>query len=88
MDSILHGDDRETPDGRRVSEWENELLDGMDSATSLAIDIGMRASYVPRAGWWQPYVGVHYLFTPGYEARMKDDYSGFSAVLGVQFGAH
>ncbi|GAB4566288.1 MAG: hypothetical protein Tsb0020_17840 [Haliangiales bacterium] len=83
----LHGDDREVPDERRVSEWENELLDGRDSDFTLAIDAGVRVSYVPEAGWWQPYAGLHYLATPGYDATMADDYGGLSAVLGLQLGA-
>ncbi len=42
----LHGDDRKTPDGRRVSEWEDELLDGRDAdANNLVLDVGMRVAY-------------------------------------------
>ncbi|WP_428265861.1 hypothetical protein [Haliangium sp.] len=83
----LTGDDRDTPDGRRVSEWEDELLEGKDSSFALAVDTGLRIAYVSDAGWWQPYLGVHYLLTPGYDATMASDYGGFSAAAGVQFGA-
>lgn len=83
----LTGDDRDTPDGRRVSEWENELLMGQDSAFSIAVDVGVRAAYQTEAGWWQPFIGAHYTITPGYEAAMADDYGGVSVTAGMQMGA-
>lgn len=43
----LTGSDRDTPDGRRVSDWENELLDGRDSAVALGIDAGVRRIRFP-----------------------------------------
>ncbi len=39
----LLGDDRDTPDGRRVSAWENELLDERDVSVGLVLDVGARA---------------------------------------------
>ncbi len=82
----LHGDDRETPDGRRVSEWEDTLLQGRDSNFSLVVDAGIRAALTTSDGWWQPYIGAHYTATPGYEATLEDDYSGFSVTGGIQIG--
>ncbi len=38
----LAGDDRNTPDGRRVSEWENELFDGKDASFSGLTEFGLR----------------------------------------------
>ena len=45
----LHGADRNTPDGRRVSAWENELFGGKDSFLGLVVDGGVRASWVSNA---------------------------------------
>lgn len=84
----LHGEDRKTPDGRRVSEWEDELLAGRDSdPANLAIDVGARVAWRIRA---QPhirlYFGASYTAVPGFSTPMATSYSGFSGVLGVQFG--
>jgi len=83
----LHGDDRRTPDGRRVSEWENELLDGRDSSFGLGLDVGLRLSFTPSAATYaRPYVGVHYTTVLGYDTYVRSSYGGFSAVAGVQLG--
>ena len=81
----LTGDDRNTPDGRRVSEWENGLLDGRDAAVAFGIEGGVRATVdLGRSGWLQATAAAHYLQTIGYDAFVRDDYSGFSGALGVQ----
>ena len=84
----IQGEDRNTPDGRRVSEWENELQDGRDAGFGLAVDAGarLRAKFGD-ADWIQPSLGVHYLVTPGYDAFLRDDYGGLSVSAGVQFAA-
>jgi hypothetical protein len=82
----LHGDDRDTPDGRRVSEWENELLDGRDASINLALDVGLRLSFRTAASWLRPYIGVHYTNVFGYDTFVRDDYSGFGGVAGVEVG--
>lgn len=38
----LADEDRNTPDGRRVSEWENELFDGKDASFSGLTELGLR----------------------------------------------
>jgi hypothetical protein len=82
----LHGEDRETPDGRRVSAWENELLDGKDSSFGIAVDVGLRLSFRTPTSWLRPYVGVHYTNVIGYDAFVRGDYSGFGGVAGVEVG--
>ncbi len=42
----LAGDDRKTPDNRRVSEWENELFNGEDAAFASMLEVGLRA-FIP-----------------------------------------
>lgn len=80
----LTGEDRETPDGRRVSEWENELLDGRDSSFAIGIEPGLRLQFRTKHDWLRPYVTGAYLFTPGYDAYVVDDYGGLSVAAGVQ----
>lgn len=81
----MQGEDRDTPDDRRVSEWENELQDGRDSSFSFAVDAGARLKVrLGEADWIQPMIGVHYMITPQYDAFLADDYSGLSVAAGVQ----
>jgi hypothetical protein len=83
----LTGDDRETPDGRRVSEWEDELFDGRDSHIGLVIDVGLRLRYQPKAlPGFAPYVGGAYTVVPGFDTIVRRDYAGFSGLLGVEVG--
>ena len=81
----LSGQDRETPDGRRVSDWENELLDGRDSSIGIGVDGGLRASVaLTRSKWIAASASVHYLQTFGYDAFVRDNYNGVSGSLGLQ----
>lgn len=57
----LAGNDRKTPDGRRVSEWENELFEGKDAAFAGMMEFGMRALFPTQINGLQLGVGVHYL---------------------------
>lgn len=82
----LTGGDRDTPDGRRVSEWENELLDGRDAAIAFGVEAGLRVSFIA-ASWARPYVGAHYFGTVGYDAYVRDDYDGVTFAAGIQLGA-
>lgn len=83
----LHGEDRETPDGRRVSEWENELFDDKDSFLGVVVDTGLRLGYQPeRVPWLRPYAGLCFTVVPNYETFVRDDYLGFGGVLGIELG--
>lgn len=57
----LAGDDRKTPDNRRVSEWENELFEGKDAAFAGMFEFGVRAFMPTQINGLQWGVGVHYL---------------------------
>lgn len=82
----LHGEDRETPDGRKPSAWENELLDGRDSSFGVGLEGGLRATW--RASEHvQPYVAARYTTVLGYDAFVRPDYDGASVALGVSVGA-
>ena len=69
----LKGEDRLTPDGRRVSEWEDELQNGTDAGFGLASEIGTQLFYQPFKS--QPHImlGTGVLFTNTY---------GYSSFLG------
>jgi hypothetical protein len=83
----LSGLDRETPDGRRVSEWEDELFDGKDSHLGIVVDAGLRIRYCMKSlPWVAPYAGAAYTLVPGFRTIVRDDYAGFSGVLGVEVG--
>ena len=83
----LTGKDRQTPDGRRVSAWENQLLDGRDSSAGLGVDVGLRLAWkLAGTPWLRPYVGVHYLSVIGFDGYVKSSYGGPGVALGVQVG--
>lgn len=82
----LHGENRETPDGRKPSAWENELLDGRDSSFGVGLEGGLRATW--RASEHvQPYVAARYTTVLGYDAFVRSDYAGPSLALGLSVGA-
>jgi hypothetical protein len=56
----LAGDDRKTPDERRVSEWENELFQENDAAGAGLTEIGLRALFPTKNPSVTIGVGVHY----------------------------
>jgi hypothetical protein len=81
----LFGDDRKTPDGRRVSEWEKQLFDGRDAAPAFGIEAGVKVGVrVPGARWMKPYVAGRYVLNLGYDAYVTDNYNGPSAALGLE----
>ena len=81
----LFDEDRETPDGRRVSEWENDLQGNIDAGFAVGVDAGVRLMATPRAmPWLRPFVGVHYTVTPGYRSFVRDNYRGASIAVGTE----
>ncbi len=67
--SYLVGADRDTPDGRRVSAWANELFDGRDSSFAFGLEAGVRLGLRLRgAAGVIPYVGLHGHHAFGYDA--------------------
>lgn len=56
----LTGEDRETPDGRRVSEWENQLMDGQDADFGNWMEIGLRSFFPLKNEAMSLGVGLHY----------------------------
>ncbi len=67
----LLGDDRNTPDGRRVSEWENELMNNADAGFGLLVEGGVRvATPIAKSGGIEAGFGLHYTMTPGWETTV------------------
>ncbi len=56
----LAGDDRKTPDGRRVSEWENELFQEKDAAGAGLTEFGIRGLFPTKNPSVKVGLGVHY----------------------------
>jgi hypothetical protein len=82
----LHGDDRQTPDGRKPSAWENELLDGRDSSFGLALEGGVRLGW--QAGRHvRPFVAARWSTVAGYDTSVRAAYGGPSLGLGLSVGA-
>jgi hypothetical protein len=79
----LVGEDRETPDGRKPSAWEDALLAGADSAFGVVVDGGLQltlgAERVVR-----PTVAARYHAVLGYEATYTSRYAGPSVEVGVE----
>jgi len=64
----LTGEDRDTPDGDRVSVWENKLMDERDAGFSTWYEFGSRL-FVPMPNQNISLgFGVHYSLAPGWEA--------------------
>jgi hypothetical protein len=81
----LHGDDRKTPDGRRVSAWENDLFGGKDSSPAIGIDAGVKVGLrIPGARWLKPYVAGRYSLNLGYDTLVTNNYNGPSAAIGLE----
>lgn len=63
----LAGDDRKTPDNRRVSEWENELFEGEDAAFAGMFEFGVRALVPTKINGLQWGFGLHYTTVQGWK---------------------
>ena len=88
----LFGEDRNTPDGARVSEWENKLMNGEDAAAGSWLEVGVRGFLPTNVKGVQWGLGVHYTTVQGWKTYY--DPSGefynnkFRASLFVNFGSY
>jgi hypothetical protein len=83
----LQGEDRITPDGDRVSVWEDRLFNDTDSFIGPMLEGGIRAALThdtERVS--RPSVAVQYTLMPGFQTAVQDGYSGLSIALGAAFG--
>lgn len=87
----LSGDDRKTPDGARVSEWENKLFAGRDAAFVNAMEVGLRAFIPTKIKGVRVGAGLHYIMARGVETYYDPAGDSFNnrlrASLSVNFGS-
>jgi hypothetical protein len=85
----LTGENRDTPDGRRVSAWENELMDGQDAAFGYVAEGGLRVRARLGAGSrTSAGLGIHYARTLGWSTAVGGtDYYHLPRIsMFMQFG--
>ncbi len=81
----LPAKDRVTPDGRRVSEWENELFGGKDSSPAIGVEAGLKVGVkLPFAPFLSPYGALRYTWSIGFDTLVRQSYDGPSAALGLE----
>lgn len=87
----LVDEDRKTPDGARVSEWENKLFNGKDAGFSSSVEVGVRVFAPTRINGLQVGAGLHYIMTQGWETYYDPSGNFFNnklrASLFVNFGS-
>ncbi len=87
----LSGDDRDTPDGRRVSEWEDELFNDEDAAFAGMMEFGVRLLVPTKLNKLKWGVGLHYLTVQDWSTFVDpsgDFYNNkLRASVFVQFGS-
>ncbi len=83
----LTDEDRITPDGRRVSEWEDELLGDADAGGGTMLEIGVRARTAITPGI-EIGIGGHYTQTFNYFSTLggNDYYNAPRFSLFLMFG--
>lgn len=88
----LHGDDRKTPDGARVSVWEDKLFKGEDAAAGGWTEFGARVFFPSKIKGMSFGGGVHYTLISGWKTFADpsgDFYNQRVRVnLFVNFGSH
>lgn len=87
----LAGEDRTTPDGRRVSEWEDELFQGEDANFAGMTEIGVRLLIPSKLNRLKYGIGMHYTTTQDwstYADPSGDFYNNkLRASFFIQFGS-
>ena len=87
----LAGEDRKTPDNRRVSEWENDLFEGEDAAFTSLLEVGVRAFFPTGLNGLRVGAGLHYTTVQDwttYVDTSNDFYNNkFRASIFVDFGS-
>ena len=69
----LTGEDRVTPDGARVSVWENKLMDERDAGFGTWIEFGARVFFPLKNEHISLGAGLHYTLAPGWETYYDPD---------------
>lgn len=82
----LPAKDRVTPDGRRVSAWEDQLFGGRDSSPALNLEAGLKLAvrFASLPGL-TPYAAFRYTWAVGFDTLVRTSYDGPSGALGLEF---
>jgi hypothetical protein len=88
----LFGDDRNTPDGARVSAWENKLMNGEDASAGSWLELGVRGFFPTRIKGIQVGAGIHCTMIQGwttfYDPSGEFYNNKLRASLLVNFGSY
>ncbi len=88
----LFGDDRKTPNGDRVSVWEDKLMNGEDASAGSWLEFGTRVFFPTKIKGVQIGAGVHYTMVSGWKTFYDpsgDFYNNkLRASLFVNFGSY
>jgi hypothetical protein len=91
----LHGDDRKTPDGDRVSVWENKLFTapGLDEASGGGwTEFGVQTFFPTKVKGMQIGAGVHYMLISGFKTYNDPNNEMFNQKLRasvlINFGSY
>jgi len=88
----LFGEDRKTPDGQRVSVWEDKLMNGEDAAAGSWLEFGVRGFFPTKIKGIQFGAGVHYTMIQGwktfYDPTGEFYNNKFRASLFINFGSY
>jgi hypothetical protein len=88
----LFDEDRKTPDGARVSVWENKLFNGEDAAAGGLTEFGVRAFFPTKVKGMTIGAGLHYTLISGW--KTYGDPTGeyynnkLRATLVINFGSY
>lgn len=88
----LVGEDRKTPDGARVSEWENKLMNGEDAAQGSWLEFGVRGFFPTKIKGIQFGAGVNYSMVQGWKTYYDPSGEFYNnklrASFFINFGSH
>lgn len=88
----LFGKDRVTPDGERVSVWEDKLMNGEDASAGSWLEFGVRGFFPSKAKGIKFGAGLHYTMIQGWKTYYDpsgDFYNNkLRASLFINFGSY
>jgi hypothetical protein len=88
----LNGDDRKTPDGDRVSVWENKLFNGEDAGFGALAEIGTRIFIPSKVKGISFGGGLHYTMVSGWKTMVDPSGNFYNnklrASIFINFGIH
>ncbi|MEZ4773904.1 MAG: hypothetical protein R3D00_12035 [Bacteroidia bacterium] len=87
---FLTGENRITPDGRRVSEWEDELMGDTDAGFGTMLEAGVKVLYPLKNLPVSLGAGVYYTVNPGWKSYVGGTtyYNVPRAAISIQFDTH